>query len=232
MTDMAGPAGHLATPAGAGPWPGVIVIHEIFGLNDDIRALTDRVAMMGYLALAPDFYHGGRWTQCMKSAFSQLQARQGEFFDAIESARAQLASSPQCSGRVGVIGFCLGGGFALLTASRYDFDVASVNYGDVPIDAATILDGACPIVASYGGRDRTVRGHPERLDSALTSGNIEHDVKVYADAGHSFLSVRRYPLLVRLAATAKGMHPGPHAPSADDAWRRIETFFRAHLLQR
>jgi carboxymethylenebutenolidase len=128
-----------------------------------------------------------------------------------------------------VIGFSLGGGFALMSASKYDFAVASVNYAEVPADAAETVHGACPIVACYGGRDRTLRGHPELLDSALTAGHIEHDIKVYPDAGHSFLSRRPYPLPLRLAAAFKGMHAGPHASSADDAWQRIDTFFRAHL---
>jgi carboxymethylenebutenolidase len=90
MNDRAEFAEYLARPASRAPWPGVIVLHEIFGLTDEIRSLTDRVAAMGYLALAPDLYNGGKWTRCMKSAFNQLKAGQGEFFDAIESARARL----------------------------------------------------------------------------------------------------------------------------------------------
>lgn len=223
-----GPAGYLARPESDGPWPGVVVIHEIFGLNDDIRALSDRIAGMGYLALAPDFYRGGKWSKCMKVAFRELQAGEGEFFDTIEAARGWLAGWQECSGRIGVVGFCLGAGFALMSASRYDFKVASVNYGEVPDDAERVLNGACPIVASFGGRDRTLRGHPQRLGSALTARGIEHDLKVYPNAGHAFLNAR-YPAMIGMFAKLKGMGAGPHPPSAEDAWRRIETFFDAHL---
>lgn len=223
-----GRAGFLAHATDV-PAPGVVVIHEIFGLNDDIRALSNRIAAMGYVALAPDFYAGGKWTRCMKGAFRELQSGRGEFFDAIDAAREWLARRPECSGEVGVIGFCLGGGFALVAASRYDFSVASVNYGEVPENPEAILEGACPIVASYGGRDRTLRGHPERLDRALSALRVPHDVKVYPQAGHAFLSQRGYPGVIGLLARLKGMAAGPHQPSAEDAWRRIDEFFDAHL---
>jgi carboxymethylenebutenolidase len=159
MTEIAVPnrdgdrAGYLATPDRAAPWPGVVVIHEIFGINDDIRRLSDRVAAMGYLALAPDFYRGGAWARCMRPALRQLEAGRGEFLDAIDSARGWLAARDDCTGLIGVIGFSIGGGFALLAASRYDFAVASANYGEVPEDAERVLAGACPVIASYGGRE-------------------------------------------------------------------------------
>ncbi len=221
--------GYLKPPDGAGPWPGVVVIHESFGLDDNIRALADRVAALGYLALAPDFFGGERWWRCMRGAMAELHAGSGRFFDAIDAARRSLVARPDCTGKVGVIGFCLGGGFALASAPRYDFAAASVNYGEVPDDAERALAGACPVVGSYGGRDRTLRGHPERLEAALTRLGIEHDVKVYPDAGHSFLSVRPYPVSVRALSTVTGLHGGAHEPSAADAWRRIGAFFERHL---
>jgi len=145
---------------------------------------------MGYLGLAPDFYGGGNWMRCMRGAFAQLEAGRGGFFDAIDAARRRLAAHDNCTGRVGVIGFCLGGGFALLAAAQQDFAVASVNYGEVPEAAERALAGACPIVASYGGRDRTMRGRPQRLERALARAGVTHDVETYPDAGHSFLSTR------------------------------------------
>ncbi len=235
MTDVAftTPAGkrdaYLTQPQGAGPWPGVVLVHEIFGLNDDMRALSDRVAAMGYLALAPDFYDGGRWSRCMRVAVRELASGNGEFFDAIEAGRGWLSGDDRCTGKVGVIGFCLGGGFALLAASKYPFSAASVNYGEVPDDAKRVLAGACPIIASYGGRDRTMRGRPERLQHALAAAGVDHDVTTYPSAGHSFLSTRHYPSGVAVLAKVMGMSAGPHARSADDAWRRIDRFFDTHL---
>lgn len=229
LTDGGEQSAYLAEPNQAGPWPGVVVIHEIFGLNDDIRRLSDRIAAMGYLALAPDFYRGGGWARCMRPALRQLEAGRGEFFDAIDSTRGWLAARDDCTSRVGVIGFSIGGGFALLAASRYDFAVASANYGEVPKNAERALAGACPVIASYGGRDRATKGRPERLERASAAAGVQHDVTIYPDAGHSFLSTERYPRGVRSLGKLMGLNAGPHAAAAEDAWRRIDAFFNVHL---
>ena len=126
-------SGYLAVPAeSAGPWPGVVVIHEIFGLNRDIRAHADHLASLGYLALAPDLYGGKSWVRCVLSAIRQLHAGTGPAFEALDGFRTWLAERPDCTGTTGVIGFCLGGGFALLCAPRGEYTAAAVNYGEVP----------------------------------------------------------------------------------------------------
>lgn len=218
--------GYLAVPAGSGPWPAIVVIHEITGLNADIRAHADRLATRGYLALAPDLYSWGRTWQCVRAAFGDLRAGQGRAFDDIDAARAWLVARDDCAGKVGVIGFCMGGGFALLAAPRYAFAAASVNYGQTPKDAEAVLAGACPIVGSYGGRDWALRGHAARLDHALSVLNVPHDVKEYPRAGHSFLN-HHSGLPFTVLSVVLGM--GYHGPSAADALSRIDAFFNAHL---
>src|SRR5690349_24279423 len=152
-------AAYLALPAGAGPWPGVVVLHELLGVTADIRAHADRFAARGYVALAPDLFSFRRpKVVCVLGAFRSLARRTGPAFAAIEAARAALAQRADATGRVGVIGFCMGGGFALLAAPSGGFAAASVNYGFVPRDPATVLRGACPVVAAYGGRDPMLRG--------------------------------------------------------------------------
>lgn len=224
-----GRAAHLARARTEGPAPGVVVIHEIFGLDDDIRRLNDHVAGLGYLALAPDFYAGARWWRSMRSAFRELEAGHGSFFDVIAAARDWLVRSPECSGRIGVLGVSLGGSFALRAAARCEFAAASANYGEVPEDAETILAGACPIVASYGGRDRTLREDPPRLERALAALGIPQDVEVYPHAGHGFLRQRGYPGVIGLLSKINGMAAGPHPSSAADAWRRTRGLFDAYL---
>jgi carboxymethylenebutenolidase len=226
ITARSGPLpGHLATPTGTGPWPGVVVIHEAFGLNDDIRGIADRFAEHGYLALAPDFFAWGKRLACVRAALRELVAGSGRMVDDLDDARVYLAGRDDCGGRAGVIGFCLGGGFALLAAPR-GFGASAVNYGRVPDDPERLLAGACPIVASYGGRDRGLRDHPERLDRALTSLGVEHEVKVYPEAGHSFLNRPGGAMAVVLSRV---FGVGYHGPSAEDAWRRILAFFDTHL---
>src|SRR3954447_3414532 len=115
---------HLAVPpVGPGPWPGVVVLHESFGLNDDIRQHADRLAAAGYVVLAPDLL--GSW-RCLLATFRALARGRGKPFEDIETARSTLAGREDCTGRVGVIGFCMGGGFALATAAR-GFDAAAPN---------------------------------------------------------------------------------------------------------
>src|SRR6516165_9385400 len=219
-------SGYLAVPAGSpGPWPGVVVIHESWGLNGDIRAHADRLAAEGYLALAPDLYRGKSFVRCLRDVFRQLHAGSGSAFDTIDAARAALAARPDATGKTGVLGFCMGGGFALLCAPRGEFSAASVNYGQVPADPERVLAGTCPIVASYGARDPMGAGPPRRLADALTALNIPHDLKVYPGAGHSFMSTK--PGTLALLARLARLDYRPE--SAEDSWRRILVFFAEHL---
>jgi carboxymethylenebutenolidase len=217
--------GYLATPVADGPRPGVVVLHEAFGLTDDIRDIADRFAAHGYVALAPDLYSWGMTARCLVSAFRSMLSGQGRVFDDIRAARDRLLAADGCNGRAGVVGFCQGGGFALLCAPRGLFDVASVNYGLVPKDTEKVLAGTCPIVGSYGGRDRAFKGKAAQLDRALTALGVDHDVKEYPDASHSFLNHHDgwHTVMDRVGGF------GHHADSAEDAWRRIFEFFARHL---
>jgi carboxymethylenebutenolidase len=218
---------YLAVPDGDGPWPGVVMIHEIFGLDRVIRGHADRLARAGYLVVAPDLFSTGGMRRCLRPTMRAMAAGVGRPYADIEAARAWLLASLRCTGRLGVIGFCLGGGFALMTAGS-GFEVAGAHYGHLPQEPDDALDGVCPIVASYGGRDRTLRGAAARLDSVLDRLGVEHDVKEYPAAGHAFMTPQdALPRPLRPLLRVAGFGADPE--SADDAWRRTEAFFREHL---
>jgi carboxymethylenebutenolidase len=218
----------IAAPDGEGPHPGVLVIHEIFGLNGDIRGITARIASLGYAALAPDLYDGpGPRAICIARTLLTLNRGHGRAFDDLEAARIYLASQPGVDkARMGVIGFCMGGGFALLYAVRAPLGVAATFYGDVP-KSADQLRGVCPVLGGYGERDRMFAGQGRRLELMLTELGVDHDVKLYSGAGHSYMS-RHEGMLAKLAARGP-MRVGYNPAAAEDSWKRIETFFASHL---
>jgi carboxymethylenebutenolidase len=206
---------------------GVVVLHESFGLNDDIRRIAARFAQAGYAALAPDLYSHGTRIVCLSRVLSDMVSGSvsREVAD-IHAAREALAARPEVdAGRVAVAGFCQGGGFALIAAARPGFAAAAVNYGAVPAKRSR-LDGVCPVVASYGARDKVVgQAMAERLERHLSALGVAHDIKTYASAGHSFFSqVDGWQgMLARLPSP---MHVGYDEQAAEDGWRRILDFLR------
>jgi len=203
-----------------------VVIHEIMGLDAQTRRHADRLALAGYLALAVDLFSVGG-PRCVVATMRALRRGAGRPCVDITTAQQRLRADSRCTGRVGVIGFCMGGAFALLTAAA-GFDAASANYGSLPPDPEAAFDGACPVVGSYGGRDLSLRGTASTLASALERAGVEHDIKEYPGAGHAFLDDALIgPAVLHPLLRVSGM--GPHPEAAADAWRRIESFFATHL---
>jgi carboxymethylenebutenolidase len=227
-----GLGGYLAHPEGDGPWPGVVVIFDAGGLTGDTVRQCDWLASEGFRAVAPDLYRGRRIARCLVSVMRDAIRGEGEVFDDIADTRDWLEASPHSNGRIGVLGFCMGGGFALLLAPGHGFAASAPNYGGLPKNPAATLAGACPIVASYGGRDRTQRHAAQRLDEVLDDLGVVHDVKEYPDAGHGFMNDHegagdRIPLV--FSVMGRWARNGFHEPSARDARRRIVAFFGQHL---
>jgi carboxymethylenebutenolidase len=217
--------GYLATPTGDGPWPGVVVIHEAFGLTDDIRTQADKLAGEGYLAFAPDLYSYGFAPKCLVATMrTMIRGSGGRALDDIDAAREFVLTQSGCTGKVGIIGFCMGGGFAILAAAR-GFDVSAPNYGLVPRNPEAALSGSCAMVASYGAKDRGFKGAAAKLERGLVANGVEHDVKEYPNAGHAFMT----PHTGKWSFVERVPGLGYVADAHDDGWRRVFAFFDRHL---
>lgn len=219
---------YTVRPPGSERLPGVILVHEIFGLDEQARMHARRIAEWGYVVAVPDLYADGGGRRCLRSTFQALRAGRGRPFGDIAAARQYLLDRDDTTDQIGIIGFCMGGGFALLSAvPERGFDVSSVNYGSLP-SSPDVLAGACPIIGSYGGKDRGNPDAARKLDYHLTRLGVEHDVREYPNANHAFLSdYPNAPWWIRPITKVAGV--GPEPQSAAEAWPRIQAFFEAHL---
>ncbi|SPM36409.1 Dienelactone hydrolase [Mycobacterium rhizamassiliense] len=213
----------LNTPAGTGPWPGVVVIHDAFGYGRDKKQINERIAQAGYLALTPNMYARGGRIRCITRVMRELQTQRGRALDDIVAAREHLLASPDCTGQVGIAGFCMGGQFALIMSPK-GFGASAPFYGaPLPRHLDDTLEGACPVVASFGGRDPLGKGAPEKLRKVLAAKQVTNDVKVYPDVGHSFANDLPAQPLLRVAGF------GYDHAATEDAWSRVFSFFGEHL---
>ena len=207
-----------------GPVPGLLMIYEIFGMSDEMRRVARDLAAEGYAVLIPDLFARGRVRAlCVAATMRTMVNGSGAAMDDLEAARRWLADRPEVDGtRLGTIGFCMGGSFALLLARTGLYKVSAPFYGRPPD-----LPRSCPVVASFGGRDLGMRGAPEKLTADLEAAGVPHDIKVYPDAGHSFFT--RTPGLKGQLVRRLPIHAEYHEASAQDAHRRVVAFFREHL---
>lgn len=183
-------SGYQAMPDESGHFPGVLVIHELYGLNDNIREVTERFARNGFAALAVNLFSGANRVTCLLRIFYGMIIKplHNGTVDELRNAIDFLRQSPRVdANRLGVIGFCMGGTYALqLACVEEDLRVAAIYYGQNPrpLDAVA---GACPIVGSYPQEDFTARA-ARKLEEALKKHGVPHDIKIYEGARHSFFN--------------------------------------------
>ncbi len=222
----------LTLPEGEAPaagWPLILAIHDAFGFSDDIRRIARRFAENGYAALAPAVYDGaGAPFLCVVRTFRDLQARKGAAFERIEAARAHAAALPEIDGeRMGITGFCMGGGFAIFFAARGGLKVCAPYYGDTPGRADQLRD-VCPVVAGFGALDKSFARQGERLERHLSELGVPHDVKIYTDVGHSYMNNFDSSVMASIMRRTP-MHAAYDQAASEDSWRRMVDFFGKHL---
>jgi carboxymethylenebutenolidase len=225
--------GYLARPKDGAAHPGVIVWMEIFGVNAHIREVTERVAREGYIALAPDFFHRsfpglevGYDPKGMEVGMKGLASLDADQMIAdAKAAVAALRAQPGCTGKVGAMGFCIGGHMTYLTACETDVRAAASFYGGGI--AAPAGPGGAPatigrtekikgkIVCLFGGKDAFIpQSQVEAIRAALAKHAIRNEVVVYPDADHGFFCDQR------------GTY---QKAAAEDAWKRVKQLFREEL---
>jgi len=210
-------SGYLALPPGEGKFPGVVVIHEAFGLNDNIKDITRRFAEAGYAALAVDLFAGRNQMVCMARFMASMLLLDSLNHAGIRDLKVSLDwlenHSKIDSTKIGAIGFCMGGNFAIswaCTDSRLNVIAPFYSMNPRPFEAVA---RACPVVGSYPEKDFS-ENMGIKLEAELTKNNIAHDIKIYPDTKHSFFNS---PRDVKEQA------------AADDSWSRIMTFFHEHI---
>jgi len=216
---------YLTRPESSGRLPALVFIFEIFGVTSEMKRVADDFAAAGYVVLMPNLFGRGGWFSCVKSVMKDLSRGAGQSVDDILSARQWLAQNEFADPEhIGIIGFCMGGAFALLLAKTGLFRVAAPFYGRAP----ERLDGACPIVASYGARDKPMAPHFASLAAETQRLNIPSDLKLYPGAGHGFMNEAPNPVLGFLGGISP-IRSGYDPVAAEDARNRVVAFLREYL---
>ena len=211
--------GYLAMPA-SGKGPGVVVIQEYWGLNDQIKGVADMLAREGFDALAPDFYHGKGAKVGEPDAAGKLMMELMRGASAAQDARGAaryLATHPATSSqKVGVIGFCLGGYLALLTAAEAPDVVSAVvdcyGVGHAPPPASKLK--SAKVLGIFGGKDHSAQEFAA-LEKSLRDAGVSFEKHVYPEADHAFLNEQRKDVY--------------RPADAKDAWSRILAFLKANV---
>jgi carboxymethylenebutenolidase len=210
----------LYTPAGKGPFPAVIVIHEYWGLNDWVKEQASKLADQGYEALAIDLYRGRVATtpdmahELMRGVPEDRAKRD------LHAAFEFLQSQPNVKkNRVGAIGWCMGGGYSLDVALQEPTLAAGViNYGHLATDPEALKKINAPILGLFGGQDRGITPDDvHKFEAAMKQLGKKIDVKIYDDAGHGFENPNN--------------KDGYRADDAVDAWKRTGSFL-ADILKK
>lgn len=212
-----GTSAFVAWPAGKGAAPAVVIAHEWWGLNGQIRGVARRLAQEGYVAIVPDLYHG----QVAGDPEYAHELMRGLDEDAavadMDAAVSWLRTQSRVDGKhIGVIGFCMGGRFSqLLALRRPDLAAAVMFYGRPEKDPLKLAALNVPLQGHFGGEDRGIGADQvEALKAGLAKAGKPVDIYVYPGAGHAFMNEGQ---------------PSYHPDAAKQGWARALQFFQKHL---
>lgn len=212
--------GYLSRPKDGSKLPGIIVIHENKGLNSHIRDVTRRYAREGFAALAPDCLSRAGGTDQFpseeKATESIRQLSSDGVISDLTTAAGFLLERPFSNGRIGVVGFCWGGGQSLMFATdNRELSAAVVYYGRSPSPLDLVEKISCPVLGNYGEADTGITSQVPLLEESMRKYGKSFDAKIFPGAGHAFnnnTNPSRY-----------------HPEAAGEAWSRTVAFFRRHL---
>ena len=212
--DLAGTKAYLSLPAGTGPFPGIVVIHEWWGLNDNIEHWADRLATAGYAALAVDLYGGAVATTPDQAMQAMKTVDPAKAMTVIKAAFDYLGSDPAIAAKTrAVIGWCFGGGYSLQAALALpELDGAIIYYGQLETDPQQLAHIKARLLGIFGNEDKGIP--PEKVnefDAALTKAGVAHEIFRY-DAPHAF---------------ANPSNPKYDEQAAADAWTHVLAFLDA-----
>ncbi len=211
-------SGYLAKPEGDGPWPGLIVIQEWWGLDQQTKNIADRFAGAGYLAFSPDLYHGEVAQLGDTPTAHTLVQKYGPGAPAdAQKAFDALKKHDLCTGKVGSVGFCFGGRISLALGISRPVDAVCTFYGGGMQQLFDQLGSLkCPVLGLFGDQDVSIPvGTIEQFDQLLDRIGVEHEVVVYPNSGHAFF---------------RDLDPHTYRPeAARDAWARATGFFAKNL---
>ena len=209
-------AGYLAEPEDEEAKAGLIVIQEWWGLTDDIKEIADRYSVEGYLAFAPDLYHGQAATEPDEARKLAMAMERDVASQEIDAAIGWMKAEHGLD-KVGCVGYCMGGGLTLATAIRptSNVDAVHVYYGGGMPSAEQIATINVPVLASYGAEDAGIPvDQVDMLRATLEENGVTNDITVYAGAEHSFFNDTR---------------PAYHEDAAMDSWMKSVEWFAQYL---
>jgi len=218
LTQLGSVKGHLAKPTGKGPWPALIVIQEWWGLDAQTKSIADRFASIGYLAFAPDLYHGELAQLGDGDTATKLMQKYGATaLTDLQSLYDALKKHPDCNGKLGSVGFCYGGRMSLSLGVTRSLDAICTFYGGGMQQVFDQLPAIkAPVLGLFGDKDPSIPvGTVEEFDKLLDKIGVEHEVVVYPNSGHAFF---------------RDSDPSVYKPeAAKDAWKRVTKFFNKNL---